>query len=161
MHASSVLVRDADPLVVAEPTINLIPAMLIERLGCPVLAVCGQQVPVSALLRQHPLLQRYLGRHIVVGVRPEHLQDAVVRQPAVAGPAALVLHGVVRLVRPAGPDRIVELELADGEGCALPAPTVVARVSGCSNAAAGEPIMLAVGTRHMLVFDAHSGRSLW
>lgn len=160
MSSSSALVRDADPLVAAEPPINLVPATLVERLGTAVLTVCGQQVPVPALLRLRPALRRYLGRQIVVGIRPEHLEDAVVGLPADAGSAS-VLHGRVRRVHETGADRVVHLELAEADSGPQPAATLVARVSRRSSAEAGQAIMLAVDTRHLLVFDADSGRSLW
>jgi multiple sugar transport system ATP-binding protein len=154
MSVSTVLDRDAGPLVAGEPRINLLPAMLCERLGTAVLALHGQQLPVPGLLRQRPSLRRHVGRPIVVGVRPEHLQDAMVGRPAGAGPAVLVLHGVVRQVRPAGAERIVYVELADVDSGGMPVPTVVARVSGRSGAAADAPIMLAVDARHLMVFGA-------
>jgi multiple sugar transport system ATP-binding protein len=158
MSVSTVLDRDADPPFAGEPQINLVPAMLCEHLGTLVLAVGGQQVPVPGLLRRRPSLRRHLGRPIVAGVRPEHLQDAVVGRPAAAGSVALVLHGVVRRVRLAGAERIVHLELADVDTSRSPAPTVVARVSGDSRAAVGESIMLAVDARHLMVFAAGDSR---
>jgi hypothetical protein len=47
--------------------------------------------------------------------------------------------------------------LADAEH----APTLVARVSGRSRVGVDEAIMLAVDIRHLLVFDAETGRGLW
>ncbi|GGM83459.1 TOBE domain-containing protein [Dactylosporangium sucinum] len=161
MRDSSLLVRDAGPLTVAEPTINRVPAMLVGQPGRPVLAVWGQQVPVRELVRQRPVLHRYLGRPVILGIQPEDLQDALVRGPGPAGSAALVLHGTVRYVRLAGAHRIVQLELADGEGFAQPAPVLVARMSGGSAAGPGDPIMLAIDMGHLMVFDAQSGLSLW
>ncbi|MEV4516078.1 TOBE domain-containing protein [Dactylosporangium sp. NPDC049525] len=157
MSVSIVLDRDAGPLVAGEPLINLVPATLLEHLGTPVLAVYGQQVPVPGLLRRRPSLRRHLGRRIVLGVRPEHLQDAVVGRPAAAGPVVLVLHGVVRQLRPAGAERIVHVELADVDPGRPAAPAVVARVSDRSNVAVGGAIMLAVDARHLMVFDAGHG----
>ncbi|MET7424504.1 hypothetical protein [Dactylosporangium sp. NPDC005555] len=175
MSDADVLVLDADPPVApdafttapmiagaltrAEAPMNLVPALLLERLGTPVLVVCGQQLPVPDLVGRHPELRGYLGRQIVVGFPPEHLQDAVVGLPRAAGPSVLVLHGIVRLVRHDGRDRIVHLELADTDQ--LSPPTMVARVSPLSAAGAGEPIMLAVDSRHLVVFDTDDGRRLW
>ncbi|WP_238017820.1 TOBE domain-containing protein [Dactylosporangium sp. AC04546] len=161
MRDSSVLVRDAGPLTAAEPAINRIPAMLVGQPGRPLLAVRGQQVPARALVRRRPMLRRYLGRSVIVGVQPEDVQDAVVRRPGPAGSAALVLHGTVRDVRLAGALRVVHLELADGEGFAEPAPVLVALLSGGSVAGVGDPIMLAIDLGHLMVFDAQSGLSLW
>ncbi|WP_327007533.1 hypothetical protein OHA72_09845 [Dactylosporangium sp. NBC_01737] len=85
MRDSSVLVRDAGPLTVAEPAMNLMPALLAERLGCPVLAVCGQQVPVRALVQQRPTLRRHLGRPVVLGIHSDDPHDAVTRRPRRGG----------------------------------------------------------------------------
>jgi multiple sugar transport system ATP-binding protein len=157
MGVSNVLDRGADSPVAGAPRINLMAATLVEHLGTAVLAVGGQQVPVPGLLLLRPSLRRYLRRPIVVGIKPEHLQDAVIGRAAAAGPAVLVLHGVVRRVQPAGPERIVHLELADAEHAA----TLVARVSGRSRVGVDEAIMLAVDIRHLMVFDAESGHGLW
>ncbi|MER7277832.1 TOBE domain-containing protein [Dactylosporangium sp. NPDC000244] len=141
--------------------VNRVPALLVERLGCPVLAVRGQQVPVRALVRQRPGLRRHLGRPVVLGVRPGDVRDAMERRPAAAGSAALVLHGTVRDILPVGRHRLVHLELADGEGLDQPAPTLVARMGGGWAARVGSPIMLGIDLARLMLFDAHTGRSLW
>ncbi|MEV0128448.1 TOBE domain-containing protein [Dactylosporangium sp. NPDC050688] len=162
MRIGNVLERDAGPLPEeTERPVNLLRAELIERLEIPVLAVHGQEVPVPGLLRLRSSLRRHLGRPVIIGVRPEHLQDALVGRPDAAGPAVIVLHGVVRSARPDGADLLVRIELADAADGRDPAPTLVARVSGRSRAAAGEPIMLAVDARHLHMYDAVSGHSLW
>lgn len=160
MGNSGVLVRDADPAVAAEPSINIVPATLGERIGRPVLTVCGQQVAVPALLRLRPVLRRYVGRPIVVGIRPAHLHDAVAGPSGAMGPTALVLHTVLRSVQPAGADWIVRAQLADGGG-ERPAPTLVARLGRRPAAVVGAAIMLAVDLRNLLVLDASKGRRLW
>src|ERR1700754_1216462 len=132
MSVSTVLDLEAGPLSAADPLINLVPAMLCEQLGTAVLTVSGQQLAVPGLLLGRPSLRRWLDRRIVVGFRPEHVQDALVGRPAAAGPVVLVLHGMVRQVRPAGAERIVHLELSDADAEGPAAPTVVARVSGQS-----------------------------
>jgi ABC-type sugar transport system ATPase subunit len=136
------------------PAVNLLPAMLVERLGRVVLALCGQELPVPALVRARPGLRKLLGRRIVVGIRPEHLEDALVGLPAATVTAA-VLHGRVRQIREVDGGRVVHLQLADADG-----PTLVARVSERSSGGVGESIMLAVDTRHLLAID-ESGRRLW
>ncbi|MGI5239369.1 TOBE domain-containing protein [Dactylosporangium sp. CA-139066] len=160
MPISNVLDRNTDPLAADEPPTNLVSATLVEHLGTAVLAVSGQQVPMPGLLQLRPFLRRYLGRPVVVGVRPEHLQDAMVGRPAAAGPAVVVLHGVVRRIQPVGPEQFIHLELADTDGDRSPAPTLVALVSGRSRAGVDEPIMLAFDIQHLMVFDVDSGRVL-
>ncbi|MER7274607.1 hypothetical protein ABT369_09140 [Dactylosporangium sp. NPDC000244] len=138
---------------VLEPSMSLVPAVLRERPGCPVLVVGGQQIAAAALLRQRPALRRHLGRRIVLGLGPGHLQDAVVGLPAAAGPAAPVLHASVRLVRAAGAVRLVGLELADAECSGGPPVPLWAWLGHRSRVVVGAAMMLAVDVRNMLVLD--------
>jgi ABC-type sugar transport system ATPase subunit len=165
MTDNMVLVRDVAATRLlgnpAELPINLVAATLIDRLGSVVLDVSGQQMPVPALLRLRPVLRRYLGRSVVVGIRPEHVRDALEGPAAAAGPAASVLHGTARSVRDEGPHRIVHLELADAAERRLSPATLVARVGRASTARVGAAMMLAVEPRHLWMFDPGTGRPLW
>ncbi len=67
---------------IGSPAMNLIEATL-ERgggdsgPGGPQVVFGSHRLPVPAgVIRQHPALERYLGRKVVTGIRPEHLEDA-------------------------------------------------------------------------------------
>src|SRR6201993_1034191 len=62
---------------IGSPAMNLIEASLKPGDGGPevVFGPHRLQVP-AAVLREHPALDRYLGRKVVLGIRPEHLEDA-------------------------------------------------------------------------------------
>ncbi|MEV0567933.1 hypothetical protein [Dactylosporangium sp. NPDC050588] len=158
MGHNTLLVREADLGSAARQPMNLFAAVLIDLGGSLMLEVCGQQMPVPGLRRRldQPHLQQYGSRRVLVEIRPEHLYDATVGLPPGAGRAgrtASVLHGTVRAVRVDGPDRILDVEVADAAGW-QPAPRLAARVDPRSTAEAGDAVMLAVDLRYLRVFTA-------
>jgi len=129
-----------------------------------------------AALDARPGLAAMTGKPIVVGIRPEDLQDA-----AVAGAAdGRTLTAVVNLVEPLGADVMVHLsidvprprdmgDLAEAVGELGEAPftadedaaPMVARFSPQSRAAVGDRISVVVNTDRLHFFDPHTGTAIW
>lgn len=154
MGRNTLLIRDADPGRAAQQPANLIAAVLTDHGGSRTLEVGGQQMPVPGL--RHFQQRQYPSQRVLIEIRPEHLYDASVGLPPRAGRTgctASVLHGTVRAVRVDGPDRILDVEVADTTGW-QPAPTLAARVDPRCTAGPGDPVMLAVDLRHLRVHTA-------
>ena len=160
MGHNTLLIRDADQGRAAPQPANLIAAVLTDHGGSLTLKVGGQQMPVPGLRRhldqRHFQQRQYPSQRVLVEIPPEHLYDASVGLPPRAGRAgttASVLHGTVRAVRVDGPDRILDVEVADATGW-QPAPTLAARVDQRCTAGPGDAVMLAVDLRHLRVYTA-------
>jgi multiple sugar transport system ATP-binding protein len=62
---------------IGSPAMNLLAARLERGEGGPVAAFGPHRLCVPpSVVRDHPALERYLGREVVLGIRPESLQDA-------------------------------------------------------------------------------------
>jgi multiple sugar transport system ATP-binding protein len=71
---------------IGSPAMNLVEASL-ERADRDPQVIFGShrlRVP-AAVVREHPALEKYLGRKVIVGIRPEHLEDAALVPDADAG----------------------------------------------------------------------------
>jgi multiple sugar transport system ATP-binding protein len=71
---------------IGSPAMNLVEASL-ERADRGPQVIFGShrlRVP-AAVVREHPALEKYLGRKVIVGIRPEHLEDAALVPDADAG----------------------------------------------------------------------------
>jgi multiple sugar transport system ATP-binding protein len=143
---------------------------LAVRLGRHVLSLPDEVVSAR------PRLASYLDRPIVVGVRPEDLDDARL-SGSVAG--SQTLDGVVELVEPLGSDLMVHAvvevppasgldeitELAEETGEALPTATegttIVARFNPRSTVRIADTVPIAVATDRLHFFDASTGEAVW
>ncbi len=132
------------------------------------------QVPASVLAAR-PALAGYVDREVVIGVRPEDIEDAAVTW-AVDG---RTLPAVAELVEPLGSDLMVYLsldvpqpsanedfaELARDAGDVAvdiaAKTTVVARFSPRSTVAVGDGVKATVATDRMHFFEPHSGAAIW
>jgi multiple sugar transport system ATP-binding protein len=132
-------------------------------------------VPAS-VVHERPGLAAVAGTSVIVGIRPEDLQDA-----SIAGTAdGHTLSAVVDLVEPLGADVMVHLsveaprprdipDLAEAVGemdeapfvAARDAAPMVARFSPGSRVAVGDRISVAVNTDRLHFFDPHTGRAIW
>jgi multiple sugar transport system ATP-binding protein len=132
----------------------------------------GQAValPESAL-RRRPALRGYLGRTVVVGIRPEDMEDAELAADR-HGP---VLSSVAELVEAMGSDVLVHFPVdapvmpadrASDEGTGLPAAddwphgVLVGRFSPRSHLFEGQRIRVWVDAARMHFFDPDTGRSI-
>ncbi len=152
---------------IGSPPMNLIDATL-ERGGAaggPVVTFGGHKLVVPPpVVAAHPGLDRYLDRQIVLGIRPEHLQDAALT--GTNGTSALLslpirlreelgsevhLHSAIGAVtHPAGGDADDVRSLA----------TIVARTDPRTAIAEGQTASLAVDVSQIQFFDPATGAAI-
>jgi multiple sugar transport system ATP-binding protein len=163
---------------IGSPAMNLLGGTVEETDGTIVFVLGSQRITAPPeLLARRPALRSYIGRDVVVGIRPEDIEDAaLVRGAAAAGNR---LTSTVDLVESMGSEVLVHFsldaptvvtedtkELAHdvGEPAAVePAPetVVVARFGPRTRAREGEPIEAVVDAEHLHVFDPESGLSIF
>jgi multiple sugar transport system ATP-binding protein len=162
---------------IGSPSMNMVvshvertPAGLTVSVGSQTLAV------PTGLLNRRPALESYAGREIVLGIRPEDMDDAEV---AGTPPPGAALTATADLVEAMGSDVLVHFradappvvtddtrELAADSGGELTedhggVSDLLARVSPRSTVKEGRPITFRVETDRMHVFDPDTGLSIW
>jgi multiple sugar transport system ATP-binding protein len=150
---------------IGSPAMNFFPATLTPT---------GLKLPFGEVTLTQPVLD-LLAQHrkpdnVIVGVRPEHLQDAALMD-AYQRIRALMFEVKVDMVESLGADKYVFFATA---GCDIHSAQLaelvadsdvqenqfVARVPAESKATKGQPIELAFDTAKLAVFDADSGVNL-
>jgi len=160
---------------IGSPAMNVIEATL-ERNNGQLAADFGKQsLRLSDEVEaQRPALKDFEGRKVVVGIRPEHLEDASLalngNRPTLLGNVVLrealgseiVLHFVVD-ARPAVTEEV--LELAEDVGTELPEAahetTLVGRFDAHSRLKEGEAANVAVDTTELHFFDPETGLGIY
>jgi multiple sugar transport system ATP-binding protein len=141
------------------------------------LEVGGQTLTVPGeVLEERPGLRAYLGKSVIVGVRPEDMEDAAL----VKGGGTDRLESTADLVEAMGSDVLVHFsvesaqvvtedtkELARDAGTdVLSAPeaartNVIARFSPRTRVKVGDPVTVHVDTARLHFFDIDTGASIW
>jgi multiple sugar transport system ATP-binding protein len=164
---------------IGSPSMNLVHSRLV-RDGDSMLAELGDGAVLELdpqLVAGRSALAGYAGRDVVLGIRPEHLEDAAV---AGDGPARRRLRGKVTLrealgseimmhlnvaARPVVTDEIIELaEDIGGEAPASdehPETAMVGRFSARSRAKAGDTVEIVVDTTGLHFFDPDTGLGIY
>jgi multiple sugar transport system ATP-binding protein len=164
---------------IGSPSMNMLEATL-RRNGDGMVATFGsQQLALgSELLQWRSALAQYEGKPVIIGIRPEDLEDASIASDA---PADRRIKGTVGLREALGSEIMVHLdvdapraqteevrELAEDVGTeALHGnhggehSTVVGRFSARSRVKTGEAIDVAVDTRALHFFDPQSGLGIY
>ena len=167
---------------IGSPAMNLLEGK-IERQNGSLLATLGaQQVELDPeALASHPALERYVGRDVIVGIRPEHLEDASLETDS---PANRRIHGRLALREALGSEIVAHVtveanaaltedvrELAEDTDAVtvgeleadqeVSGTDVVARFNARSRAREGEEVELAVDTRALHFFDPESGLGIY
>ena len=139
---------------------------LSVELGEAVLAV------PRSVLSQRPGLARYVGAEVVVGIRPEDIEDAAL-VPSANGAslpvrvtlaealgAEVIAHfplaGDVEAVAVAAVSESPALEAAEDAG-----PLLTARLSPRSAARSGQPLRVAIDVERLHFFDPESDEAIW
>jgi multiple sugar transport system ATP-binding protein len=149
---------------IGSPAMNFFPATMTD---------VGVRLPfgdITLTQEMHDLIGRHKPKSVIVGVRPEHFEDAAVLD-GYARIRALTFDVKVDLVESLGADKYIHFR-TEGAGARaaqleqLAAESgvgeneFVARVSTESTARQGETIQLAFDTSKLTIFDADSGKNL-
>src|SRR5689334_14498624 len=167
---------------IGSPAMNLLEGSLRRENGAIHALIGSQDVELDQeALAAHPALERYVGREVIVGIRPEHLEDAA---QATGSPANRRLRGRMALREALGSEIVAHVgidakaaltedvrELAEDTDAItvgdLDADTksagtdVIARFNARSRAREGEDVELAVDTRALHFFDPETGLGIY
>ncbi|QYN37405.1 sn-glycerol-3-phosphate ABC transporter ATP-binding protein UgpC [Pseudonocardia sp. DSM 110487] len=159
---------------IGSPAMNMVIAEFdVDDDGRATVAFGGHRLVVPEIvLRRRPALVGYAGRRLVLGIRPEDMDDAAV----VDGPDGTTLDSVVDLVEAMGADVMVhfpidaeqarteEHETLDRESGRLRAAgggaLLVGRFSPRTRIFEGQPITVRVDTEGLHFFDRGTGLSI-
>lgn len=101
----------------------------------------------TRVIEQHPALHDFMGRRVVMGVRPEHVH------PSTVEPFETCLHGTCVRIEDLGEKKLAQVDLGLGEMVAyVTAPDPLPGI--------GNPVELAVDVNRLHFFDPDSGSSL-
>ena len=161
---------------IGSPAMNLVEARLERGPGGPEVIFGAHRLRVpERVLREHSALEKYLGRGVVVGIRPEHLEDAAfVPDPAPES----VLDVSVELREELGaevnahctvgvpPVQVAAVAIGDSEPDAAEIdevpqmPAIIARLDPRTAIRAGENARVHVDLDSLHFFDPAAGDSL-
>jgi multiple sugar transport system ATP-binding protein len=161
---------------IGSPAMNMVEARLEPSNGTLAAAVGSQRIVFGdEKLNAHPALRAYEGRTIILGIRPEDLEDAALA-PETAPDRRLRGSVVLREAlgseivahfdidaRPALTDDVRELAADVGEELTDQAPhtTMVGRFRADSAVHAGQQAEVAVDTRALHFFDPDTGAGIY
>jgi len=163
---------------IGSPAMNMLEASLERQNGSLSAKVGTQSISLDGeTLSQRPGLREYEGRDVVLGVRPEDLEDLSL---APGAPDGHKLHGKVQLTEALGSEIMVHFtidaqhavteemrELAEdtGDDRALEhkdeEATLVGRFGARSRVRAGDDVNVAVDTRALHFFDPQTGLGIY
>jgi multiple sugar transport system ATP-binding protein len=165
---------------IGSPAMNLVDATLEQANGGLVAKTGDQTIALGEeTLNQRPALQSYAGRRVVLGIRPEDLEDAAIETET---PKDRRLRGRVELrealgseimahftiaAPPAVTEDVRELARDVGDESAVEAKkeashtTMVGRFSPRTEIRVGDVVEVAVDTRSLHFFDPESGMGIY
>jgi multiple sugar transport system ATP-binding protein len=154
---------------IGSPSMNLFEGV-VTLTGEKSVEIGSQRVALAPeALEKHPALQSYDGQRVVVGIRPEDLEDVAVHTDA---PPDRRVKATVRLVEALGSELMVHLEIDAkrvnsgdpdapqdllGEGVA----NAVARFSPRSRVRVDQDVEISVATENLHFFDATTHQAIW
>ena len=166
---------------IGSPAMNLLEGKLERANGGMTVAIGSQKIDLGeSCIASRPALKDFDGREVVVGIRPEHLEDA-----SLAGdvPAGRRLKGEVALTEALGAELIVYVntdakpaytedvkELAHDAGAVEPTAAAIGDADGAaligrfgarSNARAGQSTDVAVDVDGLHFFDPETGLGIY
>jgi multiple sugar transport system ATP-binding protein len=166
---------------IGSPAMNMIEATLERTNGRLEAVLAGARLTLhDETIQRHPALPSYAGKDVVLGIRPEDLEDAslatgegprlqgrvelrealgseVLAHFTVAARQAVTEH-VRELAEDVGDDRVVR-DLAEEQ--AAPETTLVGRFGARSRVKEGDTIEVAVDPRALHFFDPESGLGIY
>ena len=167
---------------IGSPAMNMLEATLVKSNGGLAVEAGGQRLSIDQeLISAQPALKSYEGKKVVLGIRPEDLEDAAVAKDV---PADRRLHGKVELIEalgseimahftidapPALTDDVRELAQDVGDERAVREAaegskqhtTMVGRFDPRAEVKEGEIAEVAVDTRGLHFFDPETGLGIY
>jgi len=139
---------------IGSPAMNLLRGRLTGSDGAASVALGESVLPLPrSLLARCPGLAGYLDEEVVVGIRPEDIEDAAL-VPSANG-ASLPVQ--VTLAEPLGAEVIAHFPLGAAAGAG---PLVTARLSPRSGARSGKPLRVAIDLERLYFFDPESQEAI-
>ena len=161
---------------IGSPAMNLVNGTIQRSNGDLTLLLGGQRLALdTSVLVQRPLLGEYHDRHVIVGIRPEAIEDAALARELYED---RLLHGTVELREELGPELVVhfsapDVQLADTASIAeLPRDTgtlrggsdsdglLVGRFGPDSAVREGGSVDAVVDTGRLHFFDPETGSGI-
>jgi multiple sugar transport system ATP-binding protein len=165
---------------IGSPSMNLLDAT-IEGSDSDLHATIGDQtISLGETIAARPALRGYVGKKLIIGIRPEDLEDAALETDA---PSDHRLHGRLELREALGSEIMAHFsikaahaetdemrELAEDAGAGDAAPqigveegeaVIVGRFSPRSRVTAGDEIQAVVDTRALHFFDPGTGNGIY
>jgi multiple sugar transport system ATP-binding protein len=165
---------------IGSPAMNMVEATLERRNGGLAAKVGEESIAIEAdEVKARPGLEAYVGKEIVLGIRPEDLEDATL---ATSTPDEQRLRGTTELTEALGSEIMVHFrinakhavteevrELAEDvgddravdEAAAGNTATLVGRFGARSRVRQGQPVEVAVDTRSLHFFDPRTGLGIY
>jgi multiple sugar transport system ATP-binding protein len=163
---------------IGSPAMNMLEATVARDNGTVALAIGGgQSLEVdSSCLDAHPALAAYDGRPVILGIRPESLEEASLAREA---PATHRLHGRVELREALGSELMVHIALPDSRpaeteetmelahessvegGLESTGALIVGRLGAHARVTEGEQVEVAVDTSSLHFFDPDTGLGIY
>ncbi len=154
---------------IGSPAMNLVHSRLTEENGALSVAFGNTELHLSrTLLERRPQLRDHVGRSVILGVRPEDIEDAAF----VPGMNGASLDVDISLAEPMGAEVIAYFSMAaeaiHGRGDVFElvtpeaaAATLTARLNPRSVAQTGKRLRLAVDVDRLHFFDAETEQAIW
>ena len=167
---------------IGSPAMNMIEATVARSNGGLAVDVGQQHLSLDdAVLERSPALQDYVGRSIIVGIRPEDLEDVSLEPDSPAGRrlrgvvelrealgSELMVHFTVEGTREALTDDVKELAIdagVPGERAALESKgsgaLLVGRFGARASVEEGKSVDVAVDTRSLHFFDMETSEGIY
>ncbi len=161
---------------IGSPAMNMLEAQLARSDGGLAVDIGGQRLALDEALGSRPALRNYEGKTVIVGIRPEHVEDATLAE----APPDRRLRGEVVLTEALGSEIVAHIaveakpaltedvrELAQDIGedideeVAEGKTTLVGRVDARSKLSIGATAELAVDTGALHFFDPDTGAGIY
>jgi multiple sugar transport system ATP-binding protein len=164
---------------IGSPAMNLVDATVEQRNGGTAVRLGGQELALDdESLATHPGLRSYEGRTVIVGIRPEHLEDAALVKDGLpdrtlqgkvelreALGSELMVHFTVENVQAAETDETKELahDVSGGaeSGLQTGGALFVGRFGARARVKEGENVVVAVDTSSLHFFDPETGLGIY
>jgi multiple sugar transport system ATP-binding protein len=165
---------------IGSPSMNMLDATIESSNGGLAAKVADQTISLGPeALENHPALKGYVGKQVVLGIRPEDLEDAALETGA---PPERLLHGRVELREALGSEIMAHFaikgahaetdetrELADDIGSEGEQPigvtegeaVIVGRFGARSRIKQGDEVTAVVDTRALHFFDPQTGHGIY